>query len=116
MWNDLDTVIPSDEDIAAVEEALGFAFPGSYTNYVRSGGLANLRVRHRVLAPAEIIEALQYIPDKSLVPFADNGCGDNYCWIRSEGPEPAVLFWDHESQSVLAGAPSFGDWLAANRF
>jgi hypothetical protein len=109
--------IPTDEEFHRVEAELGFHFPGSYREFVRLGGLGVLRFKHRVLSPSEIVESLRYLPDKEHVPFADNGCGDLYCWPRIDIAEPVVLFADHETgYTYREAAASFTDWLEAERF
>ena len=94
---DADAPRPTDEEFRSAEAELGFRFPDSYREFVRLGGLGELRIKHRVLAPSEILQNLRYLPDREHVPFADNGCGDLYCWTRAEAGEPAVLFADHET-------------------
>src|SRR5687768_18032089 len=76
-----DAPMPTDEEFRSAEAALGFRFPDSYREFVRLGGLGELRINHRVLPPSEILESIRYLPDREHVPFADNGCGDLY---RSE--------------------------------
>ena len=84
---------------------------------VRLGGLGELRIKHRVLSPSEILQSLRYLPDRQHVPFADNGCGDLYCWPLARAAEPAVLFADHETGYTYSeAAASFTDWLEAERF
>ncbi len=112
-----DVPIPTDEEFRRIETELGFRFPGSYREYVALGGLGELRLNHRVMPPSEIIQCLRYLPDRAHVPFADNGCGDLYCWPRTDTAEPVVLFADHESgYTYREAAPSFMDWLEAERF
>ena len=83
---------------------------------MRLGGLSELRLNHRVLPPAEILQSLGYLPDREHVPFADNGCGDLYCWLRAETPEPVVVFADHETGTYSHAAASFTQWLEESRF
>jgi len=112
-----DAPMPTEEKFRSAEAELGFRFPDSYREFVRLGGLGELRINHRVLPPSEILQSLRYLPDREHVPFADNGCGDLYCWPRTEAAEPAVLFADHEtSYTYSEAAASFTDWLEAERF
>ena len=112
-----DVPMPTDEEFRRVESALGFRFPASYREFVRLGGLGHLRINHRVLPPSEILQSLRYLPDREHVPFADNGCGDLYCWPRTEVTEPAVLFADHETGYTYSeAAASFTQWLEEERF
>jgi hypothetical protein len=107
-----DAPMPTDEEIRSAEAELGFRFPASYREFVRLGGLGELRINHRVLPPAEILQSLRYLPDREHVPFADNGCGDLYCWPRTETAEPVVLFADHETgYTYKEAAISFTQWL-----
>ncbi len=115
---DEDAPAVTSKELKAAEEKLGFTFPSSYYEFAALGGFGELRISHRVLTPEEIIESLRYIDIGSYVPFADNGCGDYYCWQRSLDDEPRVYFLDHESEfeEVAADADSFAEWLAKNRF
>ena len=109
--------MPTDEEFRRVESELGFLFPASYREFMRLGGLGELRINHRVLPPSGILEHLCYLPDREHVPFADNGCGDLYCWPRTEDAEPTVLFADHEAgYSYTEAAASFTQWLEHERF
>ncbi|WP_348010801.1 SMI1/KNR4 family protein [Roseateles sp.] len=103
-------------EVEDAEAALGFTFPASYREFIALGGLAELRFRHRALAPSEIVENQRYVDGERLVVFADNGSGDFYCWTRSETGEPPVFFSDHETRACTPAAVSFTAWLAENRF
>jgi hypothetical protein len=46
-----DELTPSEQEIRDVEAELGFRFPESYREFVRLGGLNELRIKHRVLSP-----------------------------------------------------------------
>lgn len=112
-----DVAMPTDEEVRRVESELGFRFPASYREFVGLGGLGELRINHRVLSPSEILESIRHLPDREHVPFADNGCGDLYCWPRTETAEPTVLFADHETgYSYSEAAASFTQWLEEERF
>jgi hypothetical protein len=52
----------------------------------------------------------------ALIPFADNHCGDYYCWKISGDLEPAVFFADHETGDFKLVAQSFVEWLEKQRF
>lgn len=111
-----DVPMPTDQEFRSVESELGFRFPTSYREFVRLGGLGELRINHRVLPPSEIVENLRYLPDREYVPFADNGCGDLYCWPRSDAAEPVVLFADHETDYTYSeAAASFTQRLEEKR-
>lgn len=109
--------IPTDEEFRIVEAQLAFRFPESYREFVLLGGLSELCINHRVLPPAEIVDSLKYLPDLEHVPFADNGCGDLYCWPRTETAEPVVLLADHEAgYTYTEVAESFTRWLEEHKF
>ena len=111
-----DVPLPTDEEFRAVESELGFRFPASYREFVRLGGLDELRINHRVLSPSQILQSLRCLPDREHVPFAENGCGDLYCWPRTDTAEPVVLFADHETGYTYSeAAASFTHWLEAER-
>ncbi|WP_158236311.1 SMI1/KNR4 family protein [Acidovorax sp. 62] len=107
--------VPPNE-LRALEELLRFTLPPSYCEFVALGGLGELRINHRVLNPQEVIESIRYVDGSQYVPFADNGCGDLYCWPRSGEEEPMVVFADHETDEYSQDAKSFAEWLAKNRF
>src|SRR6266511_1937201 len=108
--------IPTDGEVAGAETALRFRLPDSYREFLQLGGLSERRIHHSVLSPQEIVDAMKYLPDAEHIPFADNGCGDLYCWARVNEPEPVVLFADHESGQYKQDAVSFTVWLEKNRF
>ncbi len=109
--------MPTEEEFSKLESELGFRFPDSYREFVRLGGLGELRINHRVLSPSEILQSLRRLPSREHVPFADNGCGDLFCWPRTEAAEPAVFFADHETgYSCSEAAASFTQWLEAEKF
>ena len=107
--------VPSIDALRRVSENLGFELPASYIEFCQLGGLGELRLNNRVLSPDEILTSRDYAP-ANLVPFAGNGCGDLYCWAMGSDSEPAVVFYDHETQRFSQVASSFTDWLAKNRF
>ena len=112
-----DRPMPTDEEFRSSEAELAFRFPDSFREFVRLGGLCELRINHRVLSPTEILESLRDMPDQEHVPFADNGCGDFYCWPRIEEAEPVVLFADHETGYTYSeAAVSFTHWLEEQKF
>ncbi|PKO67321.1 MAG: hypothetical protein CVU22_12360 [Betaproteobacteria bacterium HGW-Betaproteobacteria-16] len=106
----------SEAELLAVETSLPFQLPASYREFVALGGLRELRINHRVLSPSEIREALQHVDQCLYLPFADNGCGDLYCWRKSTEAEPPVFFADHESSEYVRDTGSFTEWLRKNRF
>ena len=80
------------------------------------GGLQEMRFSNRVLRPAEISAASGAILNGRRIPFAENGCGDSYCWVRSVELEPPIVFLDHEHGESSHEAESFTAWLKSNRF
>jgi len=107
---------PSARDISSAERRLSFSFPASYVSFLREGGLGELRLKHRILSPAEAVESQKFLLGRGLVPFADNGCGDLYCWVVAQGAASAVVFADHETGSHYEVAESFDAWLRDCRF
>ena len=105
--------IPSERELTEVERQLGFRFPAEYREFVGLGGLNDLRFKNRVLGPSEIVASREYVPQEQYVPFSSNGCGDLYCWDRSDG---SVFFWDHESRTAYRHEENFLAWLRRNRF
>ncbi len=84
--------------------------------FVMLGGLREMRFSNRVLRPSEITLASNALPGGARIPFAEDGCGDSYCWEPSQQAEPSVVFVDHERGESSQAAESFTAWLTANRF
>jgi hypothetical protein len=108
--------IPTDSEIAEAEAALRFRFPNSYRRFLNLGGLSQRWIHNRVLSPQQIVHSAKYLPDTDHIPFAENGTGDLYCWLREERPEPAVVLADHETAEYQQDSASFAEWLAKTRF
>lgn len=104
--------VPTVEEIKAAEVKLGFTFPADYISLMQSGGLGDLRIKNRLLSPAEVVSSRRYLRGAGLVPFADNGCGDLYCWDS----QSRVVFADHETGAYIQDSESFSAWLDKNRF
>lgn len=112
-----DKLMPTEREIHDIKAAMRFRIPESYREFVRLGGLSELRINHRVFSPSEILENRRNLPDQDHVPFADNGCGDFYCWPRRNAAEPAILFADHEEgYGYRTAAANFTVWLEEHRF
>ncbi|MCC5851168.1 MAG: SMI1/KNR4 family protein [Verrucomicrobia bacterium] len=107
---------PTVADIKVASIGLGFSFPKAYLEFVQLGGLSELRFNHAVLSPGEIWESSVFLPDKEHIPFAENGCGDMYCWRKNDSDNPDVLFWDHETGDYSKDSDNFSVWLRKNRF
>lgn len=88
----LDEPVPGDEQLTKAETALRVSLPAEYREFVRCGGLNDLRFKNRILGPAEIVQNARYLHGGDHVPFASNGCGDLYCWSQ---PAMQVVLWDH---------------------
>jgi SMI1 / KNR4 family (SUKH-1) len=108
--------VPSSDDLREISIQLGVSLPPSYVEFCQLGGLGELRFSGRILRPQEIVAAKRDVPQQNLLPFADNGCGDLFCWLLDGSLEPSVVFVDHEEQSEKKAAASFTSWLAANKF
>ncbi|BEP55578.1 hypothetical protein GmRootV118_28220 [Variovorax sp. V118] len=105
-----------DQEIREAEATLGRSFPTSYREFIAFGGLGELRIRHRVLRPAEIVVVKRHTGAAPIVPFADNGCGDLYGWSTLGLDEPGVVLWNHDDGTVEHVADSFAAWLSTFRF
>jgi hypothetical protein len=108
--------VPTDKEVAEAEAALSFRFPDSYRRFLNLGGLSQRWTHNRVLSPQQIVHSAKYLPDVDHIPFAENGTGDLYCWVRAEHPEPAVVLADHETVEYQEDSASFAEWLAKIRF
>lgn len=110
----LDEPIPADSHIDQAECALGTKFKSWYRDFVRLGGLNNLRFSAEVFSPQELLESQSYIGSRDYVAFASNGCGDLFCWSVEEST--AIFLWDHETNRFVEDAPDFLTWLEQKRF
>lgn len=69
------------------------------------------------LAPNEIVAETEGWREagmpQDLVAFASDCCGNKFCFAISDAqqPEQAVIFWDHDFNSVETIAPSFDRWI-----
>lgn len=110
----LDDPIPSESEMARVETALQIELKGWYREFVRLGGLNDLRFGAEILSPQELLENQSYVNSRVYIAFASNGCGDLYCWSPGESTE--IFLWDHETNQFSEDAPDFLSWLKRNRF
>ncbi len=110
----LDDPVPTENQIDQAELGLKTEFKGWYRDFVRLGGLNDLRFNAEILSPQELVENQSYINSRAYVAFASNGCGDLFCW--SVGESPAIFLWDHETNQFTEDAPDFVTWLERNRF
>ena len=122
--------------IAAAEQALGRSLPPSYAQWLllnngrALGALcifpvydaANARktwesiARHYETSWQEWLEntGANGSDAASLLPFAQFGTGDYYCFDYAQtGPagEPVVVLWSHETGAATAVAPDFASFL-----
>jgi hypothetical protein len=104
---------PSEADVLDLEVALLASLPESFKQFYSLGGLKELRINHSVLTPDEIIAAKQWIASSEFYPFADNHCGDYYCFRVGQG---TVYFCDHETGAMSQDSESFVEWLRKNKF
>ncbi|WP_091959797.1 SMI1/KNR4 family protein [Marinospirillum celere] len=110
----LDEPIPPESEMDQVELALKAELKGWYRDFVRLGGLNDLRFSAEILAPQELLENQIYVKSRAYIAFASNGCGDLFCWSVGESPE--IFLWDHETNRFTEDAPDFISWLERNRF
>ena len=113
----LDDPVPMEADIAKAEATLGVpSFPNDYRQFVLLGGLNDLRFTCRTWAPDQVARASSSGPPKDLLPFADDGTGNLYCWKRNELPDSPIFLWDHDTRRAVSWAASFVACLEAWRF
>jgi hypothetical protein len=97
--------LPSGEEVAEAEAALGVSFPPSYTTYLLQ--YADVEVGHYELySPAEEDSYLDLVKEveetwasgeleRHLLPFVEDN-GDYFCFdLKSAGPEYEVVYWSH---------------------
>lgn len=123
--------------IAAAEQALGRALPASYAQWLlvnngRALGALTLFPVYDADKPRKTWESIDRhyregwqawldnfagsgIDCSNLLPFAQFGTGDYYCFDYAQaGPsgEPVVVLWSHETGATRAVAPDFTAFLA----
>ncbi len=111
----IDREIPTTEELRSLEELIDRSLPRAYVEFLRLGGLGDLRFSNEVLAPDEIAEAITSVRRVGLVPFASNGCGDLFCWQRNKLPHSKVVYWEHEESKTHDAFETFESALQAWR-
>ena len=101
----LDDPVPMEADIAKAEATLGVpSFPNDYRQFVLLGGLNDLRFTCRTWAPDQVARASSSGPPKDLLPFADDGTGNLYCWKRNRATRfPDLPLGSRYSAGCLLG-------------
>jgi hypothetical protein len=108
--------VPSHTEVSASEAAVNFRYPPDYIRFLELGGLGELRISSSILSPRQITLAWQQYSLGQYVPFADNHCGDYYCWRRDDSVGFQVYFFDHETSEATIASQSFSEWLRNSRF
>ena len=106
-FRDEDLPCPTDAELDALESTLGCELPEPFRQFLTQHGLSDLRFKNRVLAPQEVLANIDLVSEHSLIPVADNGCGDLFCVHPDWESRPEVVFWDHETQMAEAVAEDF---------
>ena len=107
---------PTGAELDALESALGCELPEPYRQFLTQHGLSDLRFKNQVLAPEGVLANSDLVSEHSLIPVADNGCGDLFCLHLDWRSRPEVVFWDHETQMTEAVAEDFVSALQEWRF
>jgi hypothetical protein len=121
-------------DLEWAEQQLGVQFPADYKRAVMQTGLPRTTIAlldaivergldlHGVgdfYSPGEIveetIESREVGMPQHLIAFANDGCGNLFCFDAEQLRRPiggghGVWFFDHEFERVDQIAPSFTDW------
>jgi hypothetical protein len=93
--------------IAEAELALGVCIRGGYRHFLTSfsyGGFAHIEIyglggpSYLDLVNVTLSERKEMVPPlpPSLLPFHNDGGGNQYCLDTESGAEPTVVFWSHE--------------------
>ena len=107
---------PKDSELDDIERTLGCELPEAFRQFLSQHGLSDLRFKNQILAPEEVLANLHLVSERSLIPIADNGCGDLFCVHSDWKSRPEVVFWDHETQITEAVAEDFVSALREWRF
>ena len=105
----------SKDDVLTLERTLGVQLIEDHKEFLLLGGLDDLRFTQNLLNPEEIVSARRYV-DGDLVPFADDGTGDVFCWRQDESSGYEILRWNHESREPEKYCDSFVKCLQMWRF
>ena len=102
----------TEQEIAQIENLVGWSFPSDYRELVLCGGTNDPRAG-LLYFPTQVVQNAFFVGPHH-IPFAGNGCGDHYCWVHMGTSDEYVAFWDHESESSeLLDDITFLDWLYA---
>ena len=101
-----DESVPTEEELDDLEQHHGISFPPAYRAFVCQGGHNYAGIANRILSPRRALSDQAHV-DTHLLPFAENGCGDWYCWPVAALPGAPVVWWDHETQTTSDYADSF---------
>lgn len=105
---------PTDAEIDAAEQRLGFTFPGDYRAFLRAGGdVGDAGFEAAVILPGsghldidEIAqEAWELDVPRDLLPIVEDN-GDYYCLNRDGG----IVYWSHNGSTDEAW-PTFAAWF-----
>ncbi|MEL6445214.1 MAG: SMI1/KNR4 family protein [Bacteroidota bacterium] len=101
-----DKPTPTEAELANLEQRHGLSFPPDYRAFVLSDGHNYGEFGMDILAPSQALAEQARLGDH-LLPFAENSCGDWYCWLVDDLPNAPVVWWDHETETTSDYADSF---------
>ncbi len=105
----------SKDDVVALERTLGIRLIDDHRQFLLLGGLDDLRFAQNLLSPDEVVCARTYV-SSDLVPFADDGTGDVFCWRQTDSHGHEILRWNHETGKSEEYCDSFVKCLKMWRF
>ena len=115
-FRDEDLPCPTDAELDALESSLGCGLPEPFRQFLTQHGLSDLRFKHQILAPEEVLANIELVSEHSLIPVAGNGCGDLFCVHPDWESRPEVSFWDHETRMIEPAAEDFVSALREWRY
>jgi hypothetical protein len=99
----------SEERLAEIEQQTGIVLTSEYKHFLMRYGAGDFQFADVSSPDPESEWSLwteyEYIPDgeKRMLPFANNGCGDYYCFKIQDGRCSKEIWWsDHEQEYELS--------------
>jgi len=106
----------TNQRLSEIEEIKSISLPAEYKHFLTRYGAGDFRFTE-VSSPDPDSEwslwvEYDYIPDgeSRLLPFANNGCGDYYCFKIEEGKCSKEIWWADHEQNYEMSCSDYGDF------